>query len=468
MVSLKMRFFLFILLLLIGKSVAVAAAPFFEVRFSRPLAVYYFVEALSGSSRSGTVFQKQYIGSRFETAETRAALADFDTLDLQYSYAFPQYPAFSKTPGQTEDLLRRALLLSTDLTDFRQRAAGIVPKEDLTRLLHILTVFKPVYDSMVYVPLEREFHQQLSACASRLHTPAVSEFFRKMSLFHGQEEGPADTFRVAFYPLPRSRAFQATAFIDCSVSALPEGERDYDMLLSVTLHEIAHILYNDQPLALKQRLQKAFANSPFPGAANARLLFNEAQATALGNGAAYLALTGVLDTGAWYSNKYRNGMAKAIYPMVAGYLSRNQTIDSAFVAEYCRIYATRFPEWEGEAAHLFTNRFVVADDDAALREVRQAFPVTSTSYAATPLNEANLKIISESLLTKVLVLNPENAGNLALAKRFFPQIRVSPALLQKGFVRSQNRDGTWLYVLFTRPHPLRRTLEETLKEKESH
>ncbi len=454
-----MRLFLLLFALVLSENSGFAA-PYFQVRFSRPLAVYLFVNELSGNGRPGNPFQKLYTASLFETPETKAALADFDTLNLYYSYEFPQYPALSKIPGQTDALLRRALLLSTDLSDFKNRATGILPKEDFARFLRTLAAFEVAYDSLVYFPLKQDFTQQLSACTQRLHAPTVSDFFRKMARFHGQQDTGNDTFQVAFYPLPKSRGFRATAFADCSVSALPEGERDYEMLLSVTLHEIAHILYDDQPLFLKETIQRAFQESKFPGAANAYLLLNEAQATALGNGAAYLALTGTLDSGSWYNNKYRNDMAKAMYPLVADYLNQSKTIDSAFVAEYCRLYATRFPEWEGEAAHLFTNRFVVANDYAAIQHVQKAFPVTSNTHGATPFNAENLEKLRASALTKILILDPAISGNVALARRFFPEIQTDTKTLQKGFARYKMPDGTWLYVLFTGKKPLAEILQK--------
>lgn len=423
------------------------AAPYFQVRFSRPLAVYLFVNELSSNGRPGNSFQKLYEGSRFETSQTKAALADFDTLDLNYSYDFSQYPALSKMPGQTDGLLRRALLLSADFHDFKNRATGILPKEDFARLLHTLSVFSTAYDSLIYFPLEKEFTGQLSACAKRLHTTAVSAFFRKMAFFYGVTEEASDTFQVVFYPLPKSRAFRATAFFDCSVSALPEGERDYDMLLSVTLHEMAHILYDDQPLALKEKLQNAFQKSTFPGAWNAYLLLNEALATALGNGAAYEKLSGKKDTGSWYANKYRNEMAKAIYPLVTDYLARESAIDSAFVAAYCRIYATQFPQWENEAAHLFTNRFVVADDQDAIRKIDRAFPVRANTHAATPVSRNHLERLSATTLTKIIVLDLKNTRQVALVKSIFPQLKTLRGFRKSGWERYAVQDRTWLYIV---------------------
>lgn len=434
------------------------AAPFFKVRFSQPLAAYLFVEALSGNGRPGNAYQKSFISSRFDTPKNRLALADFDTLNLNYAYSFDDYPPFSKMPGQTDALLRRALLLSNDLNDFKDRATGILPQEDFVRLLHTLRRFAPVYDTLIYQPQRQGFEMQLAACTQKLNTPAVSDFFRKMALFYGQKGAGNDTFHVAFYPLPKSRSFQATAFADCSVSALPEGESDYDVLLSVTLHEIAHILYDNQSRALKERLQSAFRESKYPGAWNGYLLLNEALATALGNGVAYEKLHGGLDTGAWYNNKYRNAMGKAIHPIVVDYLSKEKTIDDAFVAEYCRIYAMQFPQWEAEAAHLFTNRFVLADDYESIRLVDSAFPVTFNTHAATPINRSNLEKMRETPLTKVLILDPKAPGRRALAREIFPEIKALLSRPKAGFMRLQMPDKTWLYVLPADARLLKETL----------
>ncbi len=455
-----MRMLLFLLVACSIGSTA-GAAPYFNVRFSRPLAVHLFVQELSGNGRPGNSFQKLYTGSRFDTPERAAALADLDTLQLDYTYEFPQYPELSKIPMQTRDLLQRNLLFSADLNAFKQRATGLLPKRDLARLVHTLELFAPVYDSLVYAPLEQEFNQQLQACEKALRRPAVVDFFQKMSRFHGQPDSGTDTFQIVFYPLPKSRNFRATAFADCSVSAIPEGERDYEMLLSVTLHEMAHILYDEQPLALKEQLQAAFRNNPAPGAWNAYLLLNEAQATALGNGAAFFALTGELDTGPWYNNKYRNEMAKAIYPMVAEYLAQNKPIDSAFVTEYCRLYTTRFPQWENEAAHLFTNRFLIAASDADAALFSQQFPVTAQSYTITPVTTAGFQKMRSSTLTKVLVLDAEKPAQLRQAESYFPMLIKHPELRTKGFTRFRLADQSWLYVVLTKG-PLTKELLQQL------
>lgn len=444
-----MRTLLFLLLAgLIGHTAG--ATPYFNVRFSRPLAVHLFVQQLSGNGRPGNSFQKLYTGSRFDTPERAAALTDLDSLQLDYTYEFPQYPELSKIPMQTRDLLQRNLLLSADLTDFKQRSTGLLPKLDLARLVRTLELFAPVYDTLVYAPLEAQFNQQLQACTQALHRPVVVDFFRKMSVFHGQSDSGTDTFQVAFYPLPKSRQFRATAFADCSVSALPEGERDYEMLLSVTLHEMAHILYDEQPITLKEQLQAAFRKNPVPGAWNAYLLLNEAQATALGNGAAFLALTGELDAGSWYNNKYRNEMAKAIYPTVAEYLAQNKTIDSAFVADYCRLYASKFPQWENEAAHLFTNRFLIASSDADAALFSQQFPVTAQSYTMTPVTPAGLEKMRSSTLTKILVLEAEKPAQLRQAEAYFPMLKKHPELRTKGFTKFRLADQSWLYVVLAK------------------
>src|ERR1700735_5574044 len=135
--------------------------------------------------------------------------------------------------------------------------------------------------------------------------------------FYGTSWDDSIPFEVALYPLPNARGFTAEAFINDAVSAVPTNEKEYNGLLSIMLHEIFHMIYNEQPLKMKQDISNWFVTNSSRCSNYAYWLMNEAFATVLGNGYVYAKLNGKVDTGAWYNQPYINAMAKKMYPLAS-------------------------------------------------------------------------------------------------------------------------------------------------------
>ncbi|RYF31747.1 MAG: hypothetical protein EOO38_31440 [Cytophagaceae bacterium] len=114
--------------------------------------------------------------------------------------------------------------------------------------------------------------------------------------------------------------------------------------MGVILHEMCHVLYDEQPAEIQHEIQKWFDENPSSFAPAAYTFFDEAMATALGNGYAYKELKGQMDSTEWYNNPYINGFAKALYPVAEQYLNSGKPIDKAFIDAAIAIFEKTFPD----------------------------------------------------------------------------------------------------------------------------
>jgi len=109
----------------------------FETKYSEPLAVYQFVASLSEKARDNP-YKKLFSSSSFNTKPYTNLVAQFDSLNLENGYEFTAYPIDQKVGGYSESFLKRNLVLSENMQDFKLRSMGLIPNADLTTLTDIL------------------------------------------------------------------------------------------------------------------------------------------------------------------------------------------------------------------------------------------------------------------------------------------------------------------------------------------
>jgi hypothetical protein len=119
-----------------------------------------------------------------------------------------------------------------------------------------------------------------------------------------------------------------------------DGERPEDRV-DVVLHELFHYLYGRMPEARKLAIRRAFAASPDPASLATFNLFDEAIATALGNGLVLRAVKGeealraaMAQQGALYNDPFVERVAKRLLTPVAERLEKGSALDEPFVASY--------------------------------------------------------------------------------------------------------------------------------------
>jgi len=392
----------------------------FEVRYSKPLAVLQFVQGLT--PRAGrNPFKTVFTASEFNTPKYTALVAALDSIPLGVEYDFPAYPPGQKIGGWLDAMIKRNLIITSSLNEFRNMSVAIIPLSDLNRLVTIIQEFTPVYEKVVYEPAKPVFEQQLKDVDSLVVAKNIPQYFEQARQFYRASWDPTIPFLLVFYPYPTSGGFTATAFGNMGVSALPRSGIDLNGVLTVMLHESAHILFDEQSLEFKTAIHNWFGENPARSSRYAYSLLNESWATAVGNGYFREKLVGSLNPGNWYSWKYISEMAKAMYPYIKEYLDSGKPMDKALIDKQVEIYETRFPDWLSQWDNLLTSAVVISENQADVDVIRKKYPYiheTRTVRDYSPESFVQLK----KDRTKLLIVQGDNARKLAQIKNNFPEL----------------------------------------------
>ena len=391
-------------------------APDYQAKFSEPLAVFEFVENLS-SNAPPNPFKKRFDSSGFSKGRYKALIDAFDQLNIDYSYEYTAYPYGQKIGGSTESLLKKNLIVSTTIQDFKSNALGIIPNKDLFALSAILSEFLPVYRELIYKPGKEKFEQQLADLKKLIVSKHIASYFEQGLTFYHSSWDSTLPFRILFYPLPDSKGFRATAFYNDAVCAIPASLKDYNIMLGVMLHETFHILYDEESLDFKKAIEKWFMSNPSPNSRYAYLLLNEALATSLGNGYVYGRLNGAEDTASWYKRKYTNLMAKKIYPLITSYIQNKQSIDQAFADNYIKTYDDNFAAWLSEMDNIMTDRYILSDNPDDLAFINRTYRYVSMSQSEDHISDASVEKMMQAPITKVVIISKDNKSKLQLVKQ---------------------------------------------------
>lgn len=426
-----------------------AQGPRFEIKFSEPLAIFVYLEQIS-DKHPDNPFKKQFESSIYNRDKYKSMLLQFDTLRINYTYEFEGFPYGSKIPGMTEAQLKKNLVSSVNLKEFKRRSVGLIPNSDLLALSTILYEFQLVYRELVYQPNKVKFEKQLSEIIEFTKTKNLGASFDKCLTFYRSYWDDSFPFEVAFYPFPNSQGFSAEAFCNDAVSALPAGIKDYTTLLGVMMHEICHILYDEQSAVIKKNIAKWFAANPSKSSAYAYLLLNEALATSLGNGYVYEALSGKKDGGDWYDRKYIDQMAKKIYPMVADYIAQKKGMDEGFVNIYIKFYEDNFTDWLNEMDNLMCYRYIITDKAADFNLFPKLYPYCSLSQYEDQVSELSIEKLKNTPITKVIIVSKENEAKLAMIKKKFPELSAWKYKAKTDFIYTMFlKDKTQLILINT-------------------
>jgi hypothetical protein len=393
----------------------------FEVRYSQPLAVMQFVQGLSSRGRPNP-FRSVFTASEFNTPKYVALAAALDSMPLGVEYDFPAYPPGQKIGGWVEAMIKRNLIISSSLDEFRNMSVGIMPLSDVSRLITVIREFTPVYEKLVYEPSRPVFEKQLEEIDSLIVARDIPQYFEQARRFYRASWDPAIPFLLVFYPYPTSGGFLATAFGNIGLSAMPTSGTDITGVLTVMLHEAAHILFDEQTLEFKTALHDWFGANPARSSRYAYALLNESWATAVANGYFREKLVGSLNPGNWYNSKYISGMAKAMYPFIREYLEAGKPMDKALVDKQVEMYETQFPEWLTEWENVLVAPVVLSETEADFGVIRRKSRSLYPEIRATDYSTASFEKLKRDY-TKVIVVQGDNRRKLDLIRTNFPELR---------------------------------------------
>ncbi len=433
----------------------------FEAKFSEPFAVFQFMNSLSAKS-ADNVYKRLFSHSKFNTKTYTGLIARFDSLNINYSYEFNDYPAGQKVGIDVPDLLRRNLILCDSIQDFKIRSMGLVPNEALIKLIDLLKEFTPLYEAVIYEPYKMRFEEQVKSISDLIRSSNINYYFTEALQFYNSSWDVSIPFVFCFYPLPNSRGFTATAVSNVAISAVADSLDNVKALLSVMLHEISHVLYDERPLSLWNQMEGWFDSNPSKVSRYANSLFNEAMATAVGNGYLAAQLNGKEDTTRrWYGVKYISMMAKTAYPLVKEYIEARKPMDRDFVNRYIQLYEEHFSAWLYDPQYLMRGRLLLSEKDADFEIVRHLYEPAPGNEDEKEISMPVLKKLAANHGTKVIIVNNNNKEKLQLIKNGLSNLKTWHYDATKDFAYSKFlEDRTWLIIL----NNINGTTEEKLRK----
>lgn len=414
------------LLIIHYKSVS---APLLSFKVSKAVCLLTFLETASGEPHSSSTFRK-YIKDHIaveDTTDFKTLLRAFAALSLDNSYTLPQYPVQRQKPRSSAGLIKMAAVQSKDLPDFFERIKGMLPNEQWLSLKDVMGRAQYFYAQVIRQEDNNDLDKQLRAL--KMYYDKTDAAFLKIRTFYGGVWPDNTGFNIALYPIPGNAGnTNATPHNNSLVMAVLTKETDHESRMGVAMHEIGHVLYEEQPLALQWRLDSAFLENTSLSMPYAYGYIDEALATACGNGWMYEFLTGKVEDGAWYNDEYIDKYAHGLYPLVKLYVDNFKTIDRSFVKKAIAIFEEQFPEAAFEFNNLFNqmNFYTDANSTEQYRNIKNTlnrYYRVSGCHSSYPIADPqSLDMASNSIGTQLFVIHTNRSENFGALKRIFPEL----------------------------------------------
>ncbi|MDQ0594537.1 hypothetical protein QFZ37_002906 [Chryseobacterium ginsenosidimutans] len=433
----------------------------FKLYFSEIYATYDFLTKISENYPDNEL-KTIYTNSKYNTEDYKKQLLDFEKIRLNYTYSYDQYPLPLKVAMMSVDLLEKNLVTSQSVQEFKNKSMGIIPNEDLISLSITLEKFQPIYHELVAQPNALALEVQKNNLLNYVNNNQFSDFFQVGLSFYNTKWDKSIPFELNLLPSLDKGNLGARAFFNVAVCEASLGLKDHKTFFSVAMHEIYHIIYDNQSLKMKTNIQQWFNETNSMNSQYALLLLNEVLATALGNASIMENLNGKILEDDWYGNKYITEMSKTIYPTVRQYIESKKPIDDDFVKTYVHLYDTKFSTWNNELTHLFMYRYLVADTVDDLQYFRKTFPFYSNNRSSGNISLAEIEKAKDNPLTKVFIVSVNHKQKLGLLKNSFEELKKRKMNYKKEFIEIVTlKDRTKLFVI----NRHQSSIEDLMKKK---
>ncbi|WP_427875311.1 hypothetical protein [Flavobacterium sp. MMS24-S5] len=453
-----------LLIFLLLSSLSFGQNPSFKIKYSEQLAVFVFLENLS-DYYPDNVFKTEFQKSKYNIDKYKNVISKFEQLSISYSFRFEDFPYGSKKTMQTQDILKKNLIETDNLNDFKIRSAGMIPNKTLSDLGECISEFTPIYNELIYNPNKEKFEKQLDEIQKYSNDHEIENYFKTGLVFYNSSWDNSIPFVAAFYPLPNSKGFTASAFCNNFVSAIQTDLKSHKDLFSVMMHETYHIIYDEQSLEVKTEIDTYFKENKSTCSNYAYQLLNEVLATVLGNGYVYAELEGKVDSGDWYSNKYINLMAKQIYPLAKEYIDQKKPIDKNFIDSYIQLYEANFPNWINELDNIMTYRYVITENEKDFKVINKMFRYRSRTEYEDQITESSFEKMKHTPLTKMVIISKDSKEKIKLLKNKFKELKDWKANPDKEFAEMILLEDKSQLIIVNQKKTELETLIKSINEK---
>ena len=399
----------------------------FQFKVSKPYCIFNFLETAIYSHATSGSLQKFIDETTQGDKEFAQLVTDFAQIRLNYQFKRDQTPENRRQTRSTHDFIDIALVNSSTIAEFRDRVIGILPNSDLQRLIAILEQAEIYYDRIIWKDYEVKLTNQRIALEK--YTSQCSEAFTKINRFYNSCWITEIPFQVALYPVPgASGGSSATPHANSLCIGVLTDETDHAGRIGVVLHEMCHVLYDEQPAAFEHQIDKWFEENQSPYKSFAYNFLDEGLATALGNGWASKFLSGVADPNPWYDNEYINGFGKALYPLVTEYIGANRQMDQEFINKAIDLFAATFPNSITDYGILL-NRVSIYNDandgpsiDEVMNGVGNYFRLTNSHFSSPILDPTAQEHLKTGDQTQFIIIDRNQEITIKAVKKLFPEL----------------------------------------------
>jgi hypothetical protein len=420
-----------------------SAGPPVTVEVSRTHSLVRFVETLAGGGGTHTESRKLFEMSRFNTPAARRWVRRYQGLDHEPGFRREGYPA-DRLGGQATigPAYLAASADAANLPDLLRRTVGLLPNEVLVSLDSVYRYFEPAFDTLAWQPHATALARLQTTYGQFLAQSQLMRQFGRLRAFYGSVWPDNLPYRVLLSPqLAAGKGFTNKAWVIGNVVLLNcnAGSADFVGGSAVMVHEMCHSLSTQQRLAVQQHLERWYLGSASPNRRAAYTLMEEGLATAAGEWI-YAQQTGQPEAGEWYADDYINRYAHALYPLVAAYTERGQTIDSAFVNQAISLFDTAFPQAATDYVNLFRKAIYWTDAEdynAALQPFRDRFNSTLTVTSTPILNSPETLAMARSgEYLPVILVTRAHAATLKYLRENLPALHKHRLRPEQSFVLS--------------------------------
>jgi len=462
------RFSLFLIILCFGVTKA-QSNDFFVFKESEVYSLFNFMETAAKKQGTSSNY-RQYIESKLSGDQEFQKLAnDFKSIDFNEGILRQDYPKGRNYRKSYLTLLVAQSLKSKDLKDFNERITGILPVNEQVKMLNILKNAQPYFRKYVWNDGELKIKNQIADL--KKYREMSSQLFIKFNKFYKSSWDQQIPFYVTLYPIPgKSGSTVSTPHANALCIGTLTDAKDTEGTLSVTMHEMCHILYHEQGRDIQFEQEKYFNENPSKYSKLAYSYFNEAMATALGNGYAWKMLKkGVLDQGEWYNNTTIDLFAKAIYPMTEKYLESNRSIDKEFINHAVKVFGETFPDAIYEYDQNFNTINIFTDDidgNYIFDNFFDYFNANNVGVSSPMKNISQSPKLLEDSSSFIIILDKQQKEYLEELKSVFPEIKnikYDQSVQNISFLDSKGRMIVLLFI--SKKEDLKAAMEKLSKHK---
>ena len=401
-------------------------------KISKPYCIFNFLEtATNQQGTSSTLNDFIALNTKNDSVFKRLCL-EFKNIQTDYNYKREEFPENRRQNRSTKDLIDIALVNSNTLDEFKNKTIGILPNSEQQKLVNVLKQTEKFYDNLLWNNNEQKLSNQKKEL--ELYASKSSEIFNKFQHFYNSSWTTDIPFIVTLYPIPGKRGNStATPHANSLCVGVLTDETRHIERIGVVLHEMCHVLYDEQTKEFQHEIEKWFDNNKSPYKQYAYNFFDEGLATALGNGWAYKNLSGSIDTSEWYNNEYINGFAKELYPLVEDYINNNQQIDKQFIDKSIELFAKKFPNSVSDYGILLNRVSIYSDAETDLERadlmntIGEKFQLSNVNSSSPILDKTSLELLKNSTQTQLVIISKNHKDNFNALRKMFPILsKINP------------------------------------------